>query len=491
MIGAILGDIIGSVYEFEPMKEIDFPLFSKDSSYTDDTIMTFAVMDWIVNKNDLTQTMQRYGRMYPCPMGGYGSGFSKWLKANNPQSYDSWGNGSAMRVSVIGWAFQTLDETLEAAWQTAIVSHNHPEGIKGAQATAVSIFLARSGKSKEEIRQYIETTFGYNLHRSCDEIRPGYHFNESCQETVPEAIIAFLDSTDFENAIRLAVSLGGDSDTLACITGGIAEAFYGVPNELQKKAEEILPEDFIKLLNRFCYQFDEYISDGKYNAQIRNMKNCENKSHEIVESKQNDLKMAEEIIERAYELLIRKLGAGGLCVRNEMAFQIELGSILRVLGNMYEFRPKDKFSLDFECYIDLKEKSNKSGNNKARVDILIRYNSVVAAIELKFFKKENHREPNNRYDVFNDLSNLENYKQSGIDLCYFMLGTDHAHYVDPEKIYSQDTGDFDFRDGVRYEANRLLEYRTNKPYGTPICLKQNYSFKWNSINNLNFLKLKV
>lgn len=625
MIGAMLGDIIGSVYEFEPIKRIDFPLFSKGSSYTDDTIMTLAVMDWLVNKTDLTQTMQRYGRMYPCPVGGYGSGFSKWLKAENPQPYNSWGNGSAMRVSAIGWAFQTLDETVEAARQTAIVSHNHLEGIKGAQATAASIFLARSGKSKEEIKQYIETTFGYNLHRSCDELRPGYHFNESCQETVPEAIIAFLDSSDFENAIRLAVSLGGDSDTLACITGGIAEAFYGVPIELQMKAEEMLPNDFLQLLKRFRHEFGEYISDGKYNAQIRkitkdewaelfalisniksnnlndlykweggykdkdgvfvmpcvcyqspicnlgvlvdkilkinipfdwntwtqqfgyNWKNinyaslslaalckilyaliraerfcegaiarfisdggltllleeiqkrvmpsrsedCENECSKTIESKQDDLEMANEIIERAYILLIRKLGAGGLCVQNEMAFQIELGAILRVLGNMYEFQPEDKFTLEFENYINLKEKSNKSGKNRARVDIVIHYKSIKAAIELKFFKKENHREPNNRYDVFNDLSNLEKYKESDMDLCYFMLGTDHMHYVNPPKPYSPDTGDFDFRDGAKYEANKLLEYRTAKPYGGPIQLKQSYDFKWEHINNLHFFKLKI
>lgn len=212
---------------------------------------------------------------------------------------------------------------------------------------------------------------------------------------------------------------------------------------------------------------------------------------EIIENKQGDLKMAEEIIERAYELLIRKLGAGGICVRNEMAFQIELGSILRILGNMYEFSPEDKFFLDFESYIDLKRISNKSGKNRARVDILIRYKSIKAAIELKFFKKENHREPNNRYDVFNDLSNLENYKESGIDLCYFMLGTDHTHYVDPKIRYSQDTGDFDFRDGVKYEKSKLLEYRTDKPYGSPICLKQDYSFNWDIISKLNFLKVKV
>lgn len=251
MIGAIAGDIIGSVYEFDNIKTTDFPLFTSESDYTDDTIMTVAVADWLLNGGDLTRVMQEYGRKYPCPMGGYGGRFSGWLREKDPQPYNSWGNGSAMRVSAVGWKFDSLEETLDVARETALVSHNHPEGIKGAQATAAAIYLARTGKNKQEIKQYIETTFFYDLNRTCDEIRPTYHFNESCQGTVPEAIIAFLDSTDFENAIRLAVSLGGDSDTLACITGGIAEAFYGVPDTIREEVVKRLPKEFNRLLMFF------------------------------------------------------------------------------------------------------------------------------------------------------------------------------------------------------------------------------------------------
>lgn len=251
MIGAIAGDIIGSVYEFDNIKTTDFPLFTSESDYTDDTIMTVAVADWLLNGGDLTRVMQEYGRKYPCPMGGYGGRFSGWLREKDPQPYNSWGNGSAMRVSAVGWKFDSLEETLDVARETALVSHNHPEGIKGAQATAAAIYLARTGKNKQEIKQYIETTFSYDLNRTCDEIRPTYHFNESCQGTVPEAIIAFLDSTDFENAIRLAVSLGGDSDTLACITGGIAEAFYGVPDTIREEVVKRLPKEFNRLLMFF------------------------------------------------------------------------------------------------------------------------------------------------------------------------------------------------------------------------------------------------
>ena len=169
--------------------------------------------------------------------------FRRWLRAEHPQPYGSFGNGSAMRVSVAGWLFDTLERTLEMAKVTAEVTHNHLKGIKGAQATAAAIFLARTGHSKPEIRQYVEQTFGYDLSRTCDEIRPGYRHVEICQQTVPEAIIAFLESTGFEDALRNAVSLGGDSDTLACITGGIAEAFYGMPPELQQETLKRLPED--------------------------------------------------------------------------------------------------------------------------------------------------------------------------------------------------------------------------------------------------------
>lgn len=251
MTGAIAGDIIGSVYEFDNIKTTDFPLFTNESDYTDDTIMTVAVADWLLNGGDLAKVMQRYGREYPYPTGGYGGRFSGWLREKDPQPYNSWGNGSAMRVSAVGWMFDSLEKTLEVAKETAVVTHNHPEGIKGAQATAAAIYLARTGKSKQDIKQYIETTFSYDLDRTCDEIRPFYRFNESCQGTVPEAIIAFLDSSDFENAIRLAVSLGGDSDTLACITGGIAEAFYGIPEDIEKQVSDKLPGTFQKVIKEF------------------------------------------------------------------------------------------------------------------------------------------------------------------------------------------------------------------------------------------------
>lgn len=251
MTGAIAGDIIGSVYEFDNIKTTDFPLFTNESDYTDDTIMTVAVADWLLNGEDLAKVMQRYGREYPYPTGGYGGRFSGWLREKDPLPYNSWGNGSAMRVSAVGWMFDSLEKTLEVAKETAVVTHNHPEGIKGAQATAAAIYLARTGKSKQDIKQYIETTFSYDLGRTCDEIRPFYRFNESCQGTVPEAIIAFLDSSDFENAIRLAVSLGGDSDTLACITGGIAEAFYGIPEDIEKQVSDKLPGTFQKVIKEF------------------------------------------------------------------------------------------------------------------------------------------------------------------------------------------------------------------------------------------------
>ena len=250
MTGAIAGDIIGSVYEFDNIKTTDFPLFTNESDYTDDTIMTVAVADWLLNGGDLAKVMQRYGREYPYPTGGYGGRFSGWLREKDPLPYNSWGNGSAMRVSAVGWMFDSLEKTLEVAKETAVVTHNHPEGIKGAQAIAAAIYLARTGKSKQDIKQYIETTFSYDLGRTCDEIRPFYRFNESCQGTVPEAIIAFLDSSDFENAIRLAVSLGGDSDTLACITGGIAEAFYGIPEDIKLEVKKRIPEKFNEIISQ-------------------------------------------------------------------------------------------------------------------------------------------------------------------------------------------------------------------------------------------------
>jgi ADP-ribosylglycohydrolase len=241
MLGAIAGDIIGSVYEFDNRRSKDFLLFRVDSVFTDDTILTVAVADVLLNGGSYTPALKQYYQRYPHPCGGYGMRFAQWAASDSPEPYHSWGNGSAMRVSPIGFAFGDLETVLKEAERSAAVTHNHPEGIKGAQATAAAIFLGRTGAAKADIKQYIETTFGYDLARQLDTIRPTYQFNESCQATVPEAIIAFLESTDFEDAIRNAVSLGGDSDTLTCITGGIAEAFYGeVPEAIAQPTLERL-----------------------------------------------------------------------------------------------------------------------------------------------------------------------------------------------------------------------------------------------------------
>ena len=257
LCGAIAGDIIGSKYEFFPHKDTYFPLFSNEySDYTDDTVMTIANADWLITGESLLIIMKDYGKRYPTA--GYGGMFKNWLREDDPKPYNSFGNGSAMRVSPVGWAFDTLEKTLEAAKQSAEITHNHPEGIKGAQATAACIFMARTGKSKQEIKEYIEKKFSYNLNRTCDEIRPTYKFDETCQGTVPESIIAFLESTDFENAVRLAVSLGGDADTMGAITGGIAEAFYGgVPNHIRKEVLKRLPNEFIDVMQKFYHKFVE------------------------------------------------------------------------------------------------------------------------------------------------------------------------------------------------------------------------------------------
>ena len=254
LCGAIAGDIIGSVYERNRTKNRDFHLFSSSSKFTDDTVMTVANADWLLTGDSLLGIMQDYGNRYP--HAGYGGMFRSWLREDEPKPYNSFGNGSAMRVSPVGWAFDSLEETLEAAKQSAEVTHNHPEGIKGAQAVAACVFMARTGKSKQEIKEYVESTFGYNLNKTCDEIRPNYHFDVTCQGSVPESIIAFLESTDFESAVRLAVSLGGDADTMGAISGGIAEAYYGgVPECIRKEVLKRLPNEFIGVMRRFYMKF--------------------------------------------------------------------------------------------------------------------------------------------------------------------------------------------------------------------------------------------
>ena len=250
MIGAIIGDIVGSRFEFDNIHTKDFELFTKDCSFTDDTICTVAIADAIYRKIDYKEALLEWCRKYPNPKGSYGMSFERWWRSNNPQPYNSYGNGSAMRVSQIGFYFNSLDKVLEEAGKTAKVTHNHPEGIKGAKAIAAAIFLLRTTFTKEEMKSYIKDAFKYDLSKSLSYYRKHNAFDETCQATVPQAIICFLESGGFEDAIRNAVSIGGDSDTIACITGGLAEAFYGVPNNLFDKAYTYLDKDIKRIMKK-------------------------------------------------------------------------------------------------------------------------------------------------------------------------------------------------------------------------------------------------
>ena len=260
MIGAIAGDIVGSVYEWANIKTKDFPLFAERCFFTDDSILTIALADTILTGTPYAENLKTFYRWYPD--GGYGGSFHRWAKSRRSEPYNSWGNGAAMRISPVGYAFDDLDTVLAKAEEYTAVTHNHPEGIKGGQSVAAAIFLARHGKSKAEIRQYIETQFGYDLSRHVDDIRPTYTFDVSSQGTVPQAIRAFLDSTDFEDAIRTAISLGGDSDTLACITGGIAQAFYrNVPKTIPKSVYRVLDDRLGLITLRFMQKYCETCCD--------------------------------------------------------------------------------------------------------------------------------------------------------------------------------------------------------------------------------------
>jgi ADP-ribosylglycohydrolase len=255
MIGAIAGDIIGSIYEGNNIKRKDFPLFSTRCRFTDDTVLTVAIAHSILTGSDYTSRLKEYYSWYP--HAGYGGYFHRWASSSSGKPYNSWGNGSAMRVSPVGFAFNTLEKVLEEAKKSAAVTHNHPEGIKGAQATAAAIFMAKAGAEKGKIKKYIEDEYGYDLSRKTDDIRPGYGFDVSCQGSVPEAIISFIESTDFEDAIRLAVSLGGDSDTIACITGGIAHAYYReVPEKIESRVCGYLDNRLIKVIDEFREKFN-------------------------------------------------------------------------------------------------------------------------------------------------------------------------------------------------------------------------------------------
>jgi ADP-ribosylglycohydrolase len=250
LLGAIAGDVIGSVYEFNAPKHTHFRLFTPNSKFTDDSVLTLAVADALLHDRDYLAYVRTYAQAYPHR--GYGGYFAQWIYADDPQPYNSFGNGSAMRVSPVGWAFDTVEDVLREAAASAAITHNHPEGIKGAQAVALAILRARSGASKDDIRQETVERFGYALSATLDEIRPGYRFDETCQLTVPPAITAFLESNDYEDAVRKAVSLGGDADTLAAITGSIAEAFYGgVPADIAAEIRSRLPDELWSVVEAF------------------------------------------------------------------------------------------------------------------------------------------------------------------------------------------------------------------------------------------------
>ena len=255
MLGAIVGDFIGSVHEFQATKRKDFVLLDPRCAVTDDSILTLAVAEWVMDGGDLTGRFQQLVADFPDA--GWGGMFGRWARKKSREPYNSYGNGAAMRVSPVGWAFSTIEETLDAAAASSRVTHDHPDGIKGAQATAAAVFLARTTHDKAVIRDEITRRFGYDLSRTLDEIRPGYEFDETCQRTVPEAITAFLEADDFEDAIRNAISLGGDADTLACIAGGIAHAYFGgVSAELAAPALRAVPETLLPIWVRFrdCYE---------------------------------------------------------------------------------------------------------------------------------------------------------------------------------------------------------------------------------------------
>ena len=257
IIGAIAGDIIGSTHEFHPIKTKEFSLFNKRSTFTDDTIMTLAVAQWLLNdkdsKEELVKQLQYFGNKYP--HGGYGRMFKNWLQTENPKPYGSWGNGSAMRVSPVAWVGDTLEEVQDLAKISSEVTHNHPEGIKGALATADAIYLARIGSSKEEIKDHIEIRYDYDLSRTLDEIRPFYKFDVSCQGSVPESIICFLEAEDYEDTIRNCISLGGDADTQGAIAGSIAAAYWEVPNDIQNNSVLRLDYELSRVLKEFEDKF--------------------------------------------------------------------------------------------------------------------------------------------------------------------------------------------------------------------------------------------
>ena len=254
MLGAIAGDVIGSAYEANAVKTTDFDLFPPGARFTDDTVLTVATAEALLGTGDYAVAYRRFGRAFP--HAGFGGSFYRWLFRDGAGPYGSWGNGAAMRVSPVGFALDSVDAVLAEAARSAAVTHDHPEGIKGAQATALAVFLARSDADKEFIKAEIAGRFGYDITRCLNAIRPGYRFDVSCPGSVPESLIAFLESADYQSAVRNAISLGGDADTMACIAGGIAQAFYGsVPEPIAGEVRKRLPDGLLDVLDRFQHRY--------------------------------------------------------------------------------------------------------------------------------------------------------------------------------------------------------------------------------------------
>jgi len=259
MLGAVIGDVVGSKFEFDrgPWTK-EFTFFTRECCFTDDTAMTIAIADALMSvgkdadsetiKNACIKSMKKWGKRYP--YAGYGGRFYHWVLTSDTKPYGSWGNGSAMRVSAVGDLYDTLDRTREVARLTAEVTHNHPEGIKGAECTAAVMFLARTGKSKSEIKEYVEKEFDYDITKTVDELRPFHKHDESCMDALPKALISFLEGTSYEDVVRNAISLGGDTDTIAAIAGGMAEAFYGIPDEFRKEVRKYLPKDMLEVVDK-------------------------------------------------------------------------------------------------------------------------------------------------------------------------------------------------------------------------------------------------
>lgn len=359
MLGAILGDIVGSTYEFANTKDYNFDFFPAGSIYTDDTVLTVAVADAILNKCDYGETIRKWALRYPHPKGAYGSSFTRWMHADEIKPYGSYGNGSAMRVSPVGWLFDTEQVVLDEARKSAACTHNHPEGIKGAQATAIALYFARKGKEKLFIRQYIAAEFGYDLHKTVDEIRKTYLYNESCQGTVPEALICFLESDSFEDAIRKAISIGGDSDTIGAITGAIAEAFYDIPVELANKARSYLPNDMLDTLKLFGEKAHPMAIDlnddtKQLRERFRKLKKI---FSELFMQKQNMLLHEQPLLTALYLQKIGSIQYKSYCLEVELAQLKQRLSLLQIFVNRNE-KP-DLNAVDKEIEIRFSEYQQK------------------------------------------------------------------------------------------------------------------------------------